>query len=202
VAQTGEVVAYFAELFGPYPFSVTGAIVDYAPSIGYALETQTKPLYARAPDASLVAHELAHQWYGDSVTPAVWRDVWLNEGFATYSEWMWGEHTGRATVQQKFDAAYARPAGDSFWQVRPGDPGPAGLFHTAVYERGAMTLYALRATVGTRTFFRILQAWASEHRYGNGTTEQLRALAERLSGRQLGPLFQRWLYDAGKPAFP
>jgi aminopeptidase N len=202
VAQTGDVVAYFAGLFGPYPFSVTGGIVDYAPSVGYALETQTKPLYSLPPDSSLVAHELAHQWYGDSVTPSAWRDVWLNEGFATYSEWMWGEHTGGPSVQQKFDAAYSPPAGSSFWQVRPGDPGAPSLFHSAVYERGAMALHALRATVGTRTFFRILQAWASEHRYGNGTTEQLIALAERLSGRQLGPLFQRWLYDAGKPAFP
>jgi aminopeptidase N len=201
VHQTPDITSWLSSVFGPYPFSVTGGIVDNASFVGYALETQTKPLYPIPPSAQLVVHELAHQWYGDSVTPTSWKDVWLNEGFATYAEWLWNERTSGTSVQQQFEAAYARPAGDSFWQVRPGDPGPSAVFHPAVYHRGAMTLHALRRTVG-RVFQGILRVWADEHRYGSVTTQQFVDLAERLSGRQLDDLFQRWLYTPGKPSFP
>ncbi|HEX2191894.1 MAG TPA: M1 family metallopeptidase [Acidimicrobiales bacterium] len=203
VHRTPEIVSSLSALFGPYPFSVTGGIVDNASFVGYALETQTKPLYPIPPFLDLVVHELAHQWYGDSLTPASWRDVWLNEGFATYAEWLWIERAGGATAQARFDQEYAsRPSGDAFWQVLPGDPGPPALFHPAVYDRGAMTLQALRRTVGNRAFFYILRTWADENRYGTVTTPQFVDLAERLSGRQLDDLFQRWLYTPGKPSFP
>ncbi len=203
VHRTPEIVSSLAGSFGPYPFSVTGGIVDNASFVGYALETQTKPLYPRPPFLDLVVHELAHQWYGDSVTPGSWRDVWLNEGFATYAEWLWTERNGGRTAQQRFDSEYgSRPAGDAFWQVRPGDPGPQALFHPAVYHRAAMTLQALRRTVGGRAFFAILRVWADENRYGTVATQQFVDLAERLSGRQLDDLFQRWLYTPGKPSFP
>ena len=202
VHQTPDITSWLSTIFGPYPFSVTGGIVDNASFVGYALETQTKPLYPLPPFTQLVVHELAHQWYGDSLTPASWKDVWLNEGFATYSEWLWNERTSGTSVQSQFDSAYARPAGDAFWQVRPGDPGAAAVFHPAVYHRGAMTLQALRRTVGNRVFSTILRTWADEHRYGTVTTPQFVDLAERLSGRQLDDLFQRWLYTPGKPSFP
>jgi aminopeptidase N len=201
VHQTPDITSWLSSVFGPYPFSVTGGIVDNAGFVGYALETQTKPLYPGPPFTQLVVHEMAHQWYGDSLTPTSWKDVWLNEGFATYAEWLWNERTG-SSVQSQFDAAYARPAGDSFWQVRPGDPGAQAVFHPAVYHRGAMTLQALRRTVGNRVFHTILRTWADEHRYGTVTTQQFVDLAERLSGRQLDDLFQRWLYTSGKPSFP
>ncbi|HWC11012.1 MAG TPA: M1 family metallopeptidase [Acidimicrobiales bacterium] len=203
VHRTPEIVSSLSAVFGPYPFSVTGGIVDNASFVGYALETQTKPLYPVPPFLDLVVHELAHQWYGDSVTPASWRDVWLNEGFATYAEWLWIERNGGATAQARFDQEYgARPAGNAFWLVPPGDPGPVALFHPAVYHRGAMTLQALRRTVGNRIFFSILQAWAADNRHGTVTTQQFVELAERQSGRQLDDLFQRWLYTTGKPSFP
>lgn len=202
VTQTPSIVSGLSAILGPYPFWVTGAIVDDARFVGYALETQTKPLYPFMPFESLVVHELAHQWFGASVTPTTWRDIWLNEGFATYMEWVWAERNGGPSAAQRFAGAYSPPAGDPFWQVRPGDPGPVNLFHDAVYGRGAMTLHALRSAVGNRVFFYILQAWAAEHRYGHGTTAQFVDLAERMSGRQLDDLFQRWLYQPGKPAFP
>ena len=202
VQQTYNIVLSLSAMFGPYPFWITGGIVDNARFVGYALETQTKPLYPGPPDTALVVHELAHQWYGDSVTPTVWRDIWLSEGFATYAEWLYAERNGGSSAHQRFNSLYARSAADAYWQVRPGDPGAVNLFHPAVYSRGAMTLHALRTTVGGRVFFYILQAWATDHRYGHGTTEQFIALAERLSNRQLDDLFQRWLYQPGKPAYP
>ncbi|HEX2275046.1 MAG TPA: M1 family aminopeptidase [Acidimicrobiales bacterium] len=202
VQQTYNIVSSLSTIFGPYPFSVTGGVVDNARSVGYALETQTKPIYPYPPDTILVVHELAHQWFGDSVTPTVWRDIWLNEGFATYAEWLWTERSGGTTADQQFNSWYAIAADQPFWQVRPGDPGAARLFHPAVYLRGAMTLHALRTTVGSRLFFNILRDWANEHRYGHGTTQQFVDLAERISGCQLDNLFQRWLYQPGKPTFP
>ena len=151
----------------------------------------------------LLAHELAHQWYGDSVTPAFWKDIWLNEGFATYAEWLYAEQHGGDSAQKTFDDLYALPASDGLWEFPPGDPGSgANIFGTPVYARGAMALHKLRTAVGDRTFFRILRAWAAEHRDGHGTTAQFVRLAERESGKDLDGLFQKWVYGQGKPTTP
>ncbi|MEV4371926.1 M1 family metallopeptidase [Nonomuraea sp. NPDC049637] len=195
------VLDYFASLFGPYPFSSTGAIVDHAPKVDYALETQTRPIYAEVPGEGLLAHELAHQWFGDSVTPSRWQDIWLNEGFATYAEWLWQDKIGERGLQTSFDMAYATPAKDAFWRTPPADPGgPAALFHDPVYYRGAMTLHALRGKVGDMAFFQILSRWTAEHKYGNADTRAFIALSERVSGHDLSGLFTDWLFKPGKPA--
>lgn len=202
LARQPQMIAYFSRLFGPYPFSSFGAVVDDDEDAGYALENQTRPIYSGPPAESTVAHELAHQWYGDSVTPERWRDIWLNEGFATYSEWLWTAHRGGDSVQEQFDAAYARPASGAFWQLRIGDPGATELFNGAIYDRGAMTLHALRVEIGDEAFFRVLRAWAQRNRYGVVSTDDLVRLAERVSGEQLDALFTTWLYTPGKPARP
>lgn len=195
-----EIVAWEQSVFGPYPFETVGAIVDRAPEVGYALESQTKPNFDSAPDVSTLVHELAHQWYGDSVTLSRWQDIWLHEGFATYAEWLWSEHTGGDTAQETFDDEYATPASDADFWGPAGDPGgPDNLFGSPSYDRGAMTLHALRTTIGDRAFFRLLKLWAAKHRYGNVTTAQFVALAEQVSGRQLDRFFRVWLYQDGKP---
>lgn len=193
-------LAFFAERFGPYPFDTTGAIVDHAEEVGYALETQTRPVFPGPADRATLAHELAHQWFGDSVTPRRWQDIWLNEGFATYAEWLWQERDGGERIQAVFDRGYATKAEDRFWQLPPAAPGAArDLFDRRVYVRGAMALHALRTTVGDQAFFRTLRAWAQTRRHGNGSTPEFLALAERTAGRDLDGLFRSWLYTPGRP---
>jgi aminopeptidase N len=202
LARQPAMIEFFTGVFGPYPFGSFGAVVDDDEDPGYALENQTRPIYSGVPDESTVAHELAHQWVGNKITPRLWRDIWLNEGFATYAEWLWAEANGGPTPQQQFDEVYATPAEDELWTVPPGDPGPAALFDAAVYDRGAMTLQALRVTIGDAAFTEVLRQWAGRDQDVPVTTADLVALAEDVSGRDLDPLFQTWLYTPGKPPAP
>jgi aminopeptidase N len=196
---TVAVLKWEASKFGPYPFDSAGGIID-DPRLGYALETQERPVFAGfAPDDDFVVHELAHQWYGDSVSVSTWQDIWLNEGFATYAEWLWHERKGRDSAKKTFARYYRQPANSPIFYPPPARPGNGQLFSFSVYIRGAMCLQALRDRVGTSTFFRILRAWAAQHRYGNATTEQFEALAEQISQRRLGHLFDVWLNGRGKP---
>jgi aminopeptidase N len=204
LAPQEEIIDYFSDLYGAYPFTTGGGIVDWAPSVGYALESQTRANYHRIPGASTVVHEVAHQWFGNAVTLAVWPDIWLNEGFATWSEWIYAEDHGGPSAQETFDELYSIPEGDpafeDLWYPAPAAlHHPSELFHTPVYDRGAMTLQALREKVGDDTFFRILRAWYAENKYGNVTTADFIALAERESGRQLGEFFDAWLFEEGRP---
>jgi aminopeptidase N len=204
LAKMPEMLRLFAPRFGPYPFGTTGGTVDHAPSVGYALETQTRPIYDSAQGATspTVAHELAHQWFGDSDSLKRWRQIWLNEGFATWSEFLWQEHQGGQTVRKRVHDLYAsHGAGDTgFWNPPPGNPGgPENLFDLTIYIRGAMTLEALRERVGSATFFRILSDWAHAHTYGNAGTSDFIDLAEADSGQDLDHFFDVWLFQPGKP---
>jgi aminopeptidase N len=203
IARTGEIADFLATKFGPYPFDAYGGIVVGDSRIKYALETQSRPAYGPAffgggENLTVVAHELAHQWFGDSVALERWQDIWLNEGFATYAEWLWEEHDGGSRVAETFDGLYA----STDWTQAPGNPGVARLFGGAVYLRGGMTVYALRKTIGDAAFDRLLTAWTSRHRDGNATTNELIELAEQLSGQNLDAFFQAWLYGTKKPPKP
>ncbi|MEV6013495.1 M1 family metallopeptidase [Streptomyces sp. NPDC051976] len=207
VERTAEIVDFLSGYFGPYPFASAGGYVPNVTS-KVAQETQTRAFYGShwfADDANtgVVAHELTHQWYGDSVSLTRWADIWLNEGFATYGSWLWEAHEGVATVQQIAQYIYdIHPADDPFWTVEPGDPGPLHLFDHAVDDRGALTLQALRDTIGDHAFLTLLKAWPAQHRYGNATTADFQRLAERLSGKNLTSFFRVWLYTPAKPPTP
>jgi aminopeptidase N len=192
--------AYFVSVYGPYPPDAIGAIVDRAPHVGYALETQSKANYASMPGQGTLSHEIGHEWFGNSVSLKVWPDMWLNEGWATYSSWLWSEHAGGATVQQSFDVQYSRSATSSFWQTPPAAlPGPDVLFSTPVYQRGAMTIHALRGKLGDMAFFQFVRDWAADNRYGNVNTADFIAAAEEAYGGDLDAFFDVWLFQPGKP---
>ncbi|WP_165823198.1 M1 family metallopeptidase [Micromonospora globispora] len=206
VRRTVEVADYLESVFGPYPFDAYGGVIVADDRIRYALETQTRPVYSagffrQGDNTGVVAHELAHQWFGNSVALEKWQDIWLNEGLATYAEWLWAEHTGRSTVQRTFDLQYAT-ASDRVWRVPPGRPGVRNLFGESVYQRGGMAVHALRVAVGDAAFFAILRTWAEEKKDSNGTTADFIAVAERVSGKKLGKLFDAWLYGTERPAEP
>jgi aminopeptidase N len=200
---SAEVTDLWSETFGPYPFDSTGAIADDArfngQPLGFSLETQTRPVYSGFRSETTIAHELAHQWFGDSVSPATWPNIWLNEGFASFAEYLWLEHRGTRTAHASFLVDYARPATSTFWQVVVADPQRDTMFASAVYRRGAMTLQALREKIGDEKFFQILRTWVAEHRHGNATTAQFTALAEQISGEELDHFFDVWIYQTGKP---
>ena len=207
LAKEPEVLDFLSGVLGPYPFRQAGGIVDDDPDLGYALENQTRPIYSTAffhtddeANDAVVLHELAHQWTGDNLAVGRWRDIWLNEGFATYMEWLWSEKQGRGTADQLFAGWSSIPADDSFWELRIGDPGAEQLFDAPVYYRGALTLHALRQTIGDDAFFTLLKRWTAKYAGGNVSTEQFVALAEQVSGRQLDAFFQTWLYTPTKPA--
>ena len=146
----------------------------------------------------LLSHELAHQWYGDAVTPAVWRDIWLNESFATYGQWMWLEHAGLGSVEQSAQAALQMRGSGS-----TAAPTVDDLFGFNSYDGGAVVLQALRRTVGDDDFFTILRRWVADYNGTSRTTEEFIALAEEVSGQDLSEFFDTWLFAADVPSeFP
>jgi aminopeptidase N len=205
LARTGAITDFLAKEFGPYPMKANGGVVVLDERIQYALETQSRPVYGNVffsagKNESVIAHEIAHQWFGDSVALERWQDIWLNEGFATYAEWLWAEESKLSTVKDRFDRAY-----DSYPWKQPektGDPGVRGLFGDAVYQRGGMTVYALRMEMGDEAFDRMVKRWTSDYRDKNASTDDLIKLAEEVSGKQLDDFFQAWLFGAAKPPRP
>lgn len=203
IAQSTRIADFLETQFGPYPFEAYGGVVVDDDRIRYALETQSRPVYGdvffdQGPYTEVVAHELAHQWFGDSVSIARWQDIWLNEGFASYAEWLWTEESGGLSVQESFQREY-----DNIdWKNPTANPGRAGLFGRAVYKRGALAVHALRLEVGDDDFFRILKTWTAEKRNGNASTADFITVAERVSGESLDELFDDWLLGDTAPRIP
>jgi aminopeptidase N len=199
LGRQAEMLDFFESIYGPYPFDSYGAIVD-DDSVGYALETQTRPIYSRVANEGTVAHEAAHMWLGNAVSPGRWQDIWLNEGWATYSTWLWNDHRGIRTTQESFDNWYAPDRTPEYWALPIGDPGPMNLFATQVYNRGAGTLHALRLTVGDDAFFEATREWVARYDDGTATTDDFIALYEEVSGQDLTEFFDIWLFRPEKPS--
>ncbi|MGW5194365.1 M1 family metallopeptidase [Kribbella sp. NPDC004138] len=196
---TAQIVQWESSMYGRYPFDSTGGILADV-GVHYALETQSRPVYDQRTSkvsGDLLAHELGHQWFGDSLTPVHWSDIWLNEGFATYSEWLYQEKFNGVPVQQSFAETYAN---EKDWSGKVADPGRDQIFDDLVYNRGAMTLQALRLKIGDRAFFQVLRQWPTTYRNGNVSTQTFIRFVERLTHRDLDTFFQTWLYQPGKPS--
>jgi aminopeptidase N len=199
LARIPEITQWGTENFGPYPFSSAGAIVVPTGEVGYALETQTRSVFPLDQfDTETLVHEVAHQWYGNSVTPASWQDMWLNEGFATYAEWMWAEDFEEKPAQESFEAAFDD---EDNWAFAPADPPTAAdVFEAPVYDRGAMVLHKVRQAVGDDVFYEILRGWAETYRHANASTDDFTAYVEKASGKDLTELWDTWLHGEDKPA--
>ena len=202
---------------GRYPFENYGVLVARA-NTGFELETQTLSLFEHdvlAGDTypswykqSVMVHELAHQWFGTSVTPRAWSDLWLNEGHATWYEWNYGAERGGTPLVRRVRDAYERSDG---WRAKYGPPARlrAGkdnakidIFHPIVYDGSAVVLYALREKIGKGAFDRLQRAWVAEHRDGNASTDDFVALASRVAGQDLGGFLHPWLYGKKTPPMP
>ena len=201
-ARQGEMIDHFSELFGDYPFEVYGALViDF--EFGAALETQTLSIFSKAMidrelegSESVVAHELAHQWFGDSVSLADWSDIWLNESFATYAQALWTEHTqGRAALDEWVSRSYAFVLENRESMSPPGEPPANQLFNAGVYYWGALALHALRLEVGDEAFFDILKTYHERFADGNARTADFIAVAEEVGAKELSAFFDSWLYS-------
>jgi aminopeptidase N len=199
--RTSEMISYYSEVFGPYPFESYGVVV-VPEDLEFAVENQTLSLFGQdMADEITAAHELSHQWFGDSISLKSWKDIWLNEGFATYAEALWVEHTEGKTAGDKYmrdiyDEARANKL------AAPEDPSVGNLFDDSVYYRGGCVLYALRLKLGEDVFFKILREYYARYRDGNASTEDFIAVAESVSGQDLKDFFSDWLYSDKIPPLP
>jgi len=204
--NTPAMIETFVELFGPYPFDEYGTVV-IDEDIGFALETQTLSVFGNdflGNDADfVVAHELAHQWFGNHVSLSQWQDLWLNEGFASYSEHLWlSARDSSYDTDRVIRQTHEGLAATGLLDQPPGVPPTDDLFHISVYIRGSFTLHALRLTMGDEPFFELLKSWVTEFGGGSATTEDFTEMAEAISGLDLTDFFEEWLYTPGLPDLP
>ena len=199
--QTPAMMDFIEKVVGPYPFDGYGAVLVDDPALYYALETQAMTTFpSTGIDDLTVVHELAHQWFGDAVTVAQWRDLWLAEGFATYFEFLWTHRGDRSGLEAAMADLHEYAA---FFEVGPAVVSrPQDLFEDNTYVRGALTLHALRLEVGDARFFRILRSYYRTYRHGNATSADFIAVAARIGGATVRPLLHAWLYEQPVPAFP
>jgi len=216
------IIELLSAWFGPYPFGSAGALIVEDPALPAALETQTLPTYATASlvlGTEVIAHELTHQWFGDDVALARWSDIWLNEGFATFGQWLWVEHdTGPAGYDVRVREAYMQMSGlaavangmdpaEAAARARTAFPPPASprgsdLFNPSVYLRGGLALVALRDQVGDTTMRRIMGTYASAFAGEAVTTDDFLGVVDDVAGSRAVRLVRSWIYDRAIPAMP
>ena len=203
-ARQPEMMELFVELFGPYPLANGYTIVVTDDVLEIPLEAQGISIFgANHCDGSraserLIAHELAHQWFGNSVTARRWRDIWLHEGFASYAEWLWSEHSGGPGAEE-LGRQYQERLRESPQDLLLADPGPRDMFDDRVYKRGALTLHALRRRLGDEKFFALLIDWTTRYRHGSVITEDFTGLAATYCDESLQQFWDVWLYSTQVP---
>ncbi|MBN1454150.1 MAG: M1 family metallopeptidase [Anaerolineales bacterium] len=202
IDPTADMLAFFSERFGPYPFEAYGTVIVDIDEFG-AMETQTLSQHTEEEyslNEYVIAHELAHQWFGNSVSLKNWQDIWLKEGAATYAEWLWLEHNeGANAIDTKVRSIYPFQA---FTPNPPGNPLSTNLYTSVIFDRGALAFHAMRLRVGDDVFFKILRTYTECFRYGNASTADFISVAEEVSGQALGGFFDSWLYDLQIPPIP
>ncbi|WP_018603586.1 M1 family metallopeptidase [Mycobacterium sp. 155] len=203
-ARQPQMMKLFVKLFGPYPLATGYTVVITDDDLEIPLEAQGISIFgANHCDGNrgaerLIAHELAHQWFGNSVTARHWRDIWLHEGFACYAEWLWSENSGGPSAAD-WAARYHRGLADLPQNLLLSDPGPKDMFDDRVYKRGALTLHVLRSRIGDKNFFALLQDWTTKYRHSTAVTDDFTGLAARYADESLQPLWQAWLYSTALP---
>ncbi|MFB9927344.1 M1 family metallopeptidase [Amycolatopsis halotolerans] len=196
-AQLPEVIDFLESKFGKYPVDAAGGIYLTEP-IGFSLETMSRPIYSgRAGNIGTIVHENAHQWWGDTVAVDHWKDVCLNECFASYATWLWAQKNGQDLDARYLDAVAS--AGDSFWAGKLYDMGPGHEF-TYVYSKGPVMLHALSKYLGQDAFDQVLKTWNTVHHNGNASMQEFQKYCEKVSGMDLQGFFDAWIYGNGKPS--
>jgi aminopeptidase N len=199
-----QMMKLFVKLFGPYPLSNGYTVVVTDDDLEIPLEAQGISIFGanhcngRRSSERLIAHELAHQWFGNSVTARRWRDIWLHEGFACYAEWLWSENSGGQTAEEWARHYHAKLV-SSPQDLLLADPGPRDMFDDRVYKRGALTLHVLRGTIGDAKFFALLRDWTSRHKHSTVVTDDFTGLAANYAEVSLRPLWDSWLYSTEVP---
>ena len=189
-----EILEFLASRFGPYPFDAAGGIFLGA-SIGYALETQTRPVYSPRAGVEVIVHENAHQWFGDSVSVQRWSDICLNECLASYAQWLWREAKDGADLDRQYRDAVERV--DFHRKLHEMGEGNEFL---GVYTKGPMAIHALRRQIGDPAFDAVLKGWAQRHADGNASWRQFEDYVEEVSGQQLDGFFDAWFRGTERPA--
>jgi predicted metalloprotease with PDZ domain len=191
-----DVVGYLIGVFGPFPFDTLG--FTWVSQMAYPGEAEATRIFMDTFLETIIVHEVAHQWFGCSVNSATSADYWLAEGFATYAEMLWVEHTG-GPLDERVRSKYRLLGAETVPLARPG---AENVIIDAVYDRGAVTLHALRLRVGDDVFFDILRTYYDRFRYASATTADFIAVAEEVSGEELGEFFDAWLYQETVPPIP
>lgn len=202
--RQAQMMETFIKLFGPYPFADGYTVVITEDELEIPLEAQGISIFGanhcdgKRGSERLIAHELAHQWFGNSVTVRRWRDIWLHEGFACYAEWLWSENSGGPSADELARQFHRRLAAAP-QDLLLADPGAADMFDDRVYKRGALTLHALRAVMGDAKFFGLLREWTTRYRHSTVVTDDFIGLAAHYADTSLESLWKTWLYSTGVP---
>jgi len=206
-SKQADMVEVFERHYGPYPFEDYKVVV-VDDELEIPLEAQGMSIFGlnhlslEWEAQRLIAHEFAHQWFGNALTPRRWKDIWLNEGFACFSEWLYSDAAGVMSLEQRAKDAWEL-VNSQEEDLVIGDPGPKDMFDDRVYKRGALTLYALKLHLGEENFYSIIRDWVSRYQFQSVSTELFAEhMAEHAPDSRTHELLDRWLFSSALPDFP